>query len=197
MKIFAAAAFMLLGTVIAFAQDYPRAQIFGGYSYVSADFTTSGRANLNGWNGALTGNFNRWLGVTTDLTGVYGAQDVSAPIGAPCPPFCGPFHIQTHAYTFLFGPQISLRSERYTPFAHALFGVAHVTESVGVPILTPLPNPTVSLSDTSFAMALGGGVDVGLSPRFAWRIQGDFLQSHVFQATQNNFRMSTGVAVRF
>jgi hypothetical protein len=36
-----------------------------------------------------------------------------------------------------------------------------------------------------------------LTPRFAWRIQGDFLQSHVFQATQNNFRMSTGVAVRF
>jgi len=197
MKVFVAAAFVLLGSAILHAQDYPKAEVFGGYSYVSADFTGSKRANLNGWNGALTGNFNRWLGVTTDLTGIYGGQDVAPPIGAPCPPFCGPVHLRTHAYTFMFGPHISLRGERFTPFAHALFGGAHVTESVGLPILTPLPNPSVSLSDTSFAIALGGGADISLSGRFAWRLQGDFLQSRVFQATQNNFRMSTGIVVRF
>ncbi len=136
--------FVLLTGTFTLAQDFPRAEVFGGYSHVSADFAGSGRANLNGWNGALTGNFNRWLGVTTDLMGVYDAQDVTNTLGVPCPPFCSPFHLRTHAYTFLFGPQISLRSERFTPFAHALFGVAHTTESLGLPLATPAPNVAFS-----------------------------------------------------
>jgi hypothetical protein len=105
--------------------------------------------------------------------------------------------VQTHAYTFLFGPQISFRTERFTPFAHALFGAAHTTENVSGPFLPPGLPLSISLSDTGCATALGGGVDLGLSRRFAWRIQGDYLQSRVFSATQNNFRLSTGIVFRF
>ncbi|HST10425.1 MAG TPA: hypothetical protein VLL05_08600 [Terriglobales bacterium] len=119
-------------------------------------------------------------------------------LGAPCPPFCGTFNVRTHAYTFLFGPQISFRTERFSPFVHALFGAAHTTESVAFPLIPPGgPTATVSLSDTSFATALGGGVDLALSHSLAWRIQGDYLQSRVFHRTQNNFRMSTGIVFRF
>jgi len=170
----------------AYAQDSPKAEVFGGYSFASANLTGSGRDNLNGWDGSLTGNFNRWLGVTAEITGLYGSQNVTSPLGAPCPPFCSPFHLNTHAYTFLFGPNIALRGERFTPFAHALFGAAHTSESVSLdgvsfPVLPPpLPSISVGLSDTSFAFALGGGVDVGLSRRFAWRIGGDFLQTRLF-----------------
>jgi hypothetical protein len=41
------------------ANAAPKAEIFGGYQYTHFD----GGPNMNGWNGALTGNFNSWFGV--------------------------------------------------------------------------------------------------------------------------------------
>jgi hypothetical protein len=38
---------------LAVAQDYPKAEIFGGYQ-----FSRQNSSNLNGWNASLTGNFN-------------------------------------------------------------------------------------------------------------------------------------------
>jgi hypothetical protein len=81
--------------------------------------------------------------------------------------------------------------------AMAEFGAAHTSESISLPVLPPLPSLTVGLSDTSFAFGLRGGLEVGLSRRFAWRIGGDYLQTRLFQATQNNFRMTTGIVLRF
>jgi hypothetical protein len=46
----------------------------------------------------------------------------------------------------MFGPRVSLPIGRYTPFAHALLGVAHENSGGG-------------LSDTSFGDAIGGGLD--------------------------------------
>ncbi|MDD5543379.1 MAG: hypothetical protein PHX83_09405 [Acidobacteriia bacterium] len=83
------------------AQDYPKAEIFGGYSFQHVE----GGTNLNGWNASLAGNLNNWLGVVADFGGYYG---------------------DFNDHTFMFGPQISYRGdERFTPFFHALFGGAH------------------------------------------------------------------------
>jgi hypothetical protein len=76
-----------------------------------------------------------------------------------------------------------------TPFAQAPFGAAHISEdaqSVGL-----------SQSDTSFATALGGGIDYKLFAPIAWRFQGDLLQTRYFSNTQNNLRLSTGIVLRF
>jgi hypothetical protein len=43
----------------------------------------------------------------------------------------------------------------------------------------------------------GGGLDYTLLPRLARRVQGDYVQARFFNATQNNVRISTGIAVRF
>ena len=40
---------------LAVAQDFPKAEIFGGYQ-----FSRQNSSNLNGWNASLTGNFNHW-----------------------------------------------------------------------------------------------------------------------------------------
>ncbi len=77
-----------------------RVEAFGGYQFTHFDPSI----NANGWNAAVSGNFNRWIGVTGDISGSY--KD-----GA-------------HLYTYMVGPTFSARTKRLTPFAHALFGVA-------------------------------------------------------------------------
>jgi hypothetical protein len=78
-------------------------------------------------------------------------------------------------------------SERFTPFAHALFGGARSSSSVF----------GFSASETAFAMALGGGVDIG-SRNLAFRIgQFDYLMTRFGGVRQNDFRYSAGIVFRF
>ncbi len=70
------------------------------------------------------------------------------------------------------------------PFAEALFGVGHVSANG-------------SASDTSFATALGGGIDYRIFRPVALRFEGDYVQTRFFSTTQNNVRLSTGIAFRF
>ena len=101
MKLFAV--LCVLGmTLAARAQDYPKAEIFGGYNYASSDVTSPGRTNLHGWNGAATANINRWFGVKADFSGLYGSKSVGNILGAPCPLFATPLtcaHIFIHSYS--------------------------------------------------------------------------------------------------
>ena len=89
----------------------------------------------------------------------------------------------TSLHTFLFGPQISWPA-RVSPFAHVLFGGAHISAG--------------GFSDTSFAMAIGGGIDARLVHGIYWRIiQGDYLPTFISGAREDNTRLSTGVVFRF
>lgn len=148
-----------------------KAEVFGGYQYTRINPGTGGD-NYNGWNGALTYNMTKWLGVTGDFSGAY--KDISG------------VSLKTH--TFMFGPTVSMTaSEKFKPFVHALFGGAHSSASVS----------GSSIGDTAFATALGGGVDVG-SKKFAVRIgQFDYLLTRFGGTGQNNFRYSAGVVYRF
>src|SRR5262249_40895898 len=65
------------------AQDAPRAEIFGGYQFFHANsgisFAGFDSFNLNGWDGSLSGYFNRYLGITTDISGAYGTPTIDVP----------------------------------------------------------------------------------------------------------------------
>jgi hypothetical protein len=119
MKLFAVLCVLAM-TLAASAQDYPKAEIFGGYNYASSDVTSPGRTHLNGWNGAATANINRWFGVKADFSGLYGSKSVGNILGAPCPPFCNAVkcaHIFIHSYSDHSSP-IEQTSSRllHTPF---------------------------------------------------------------------------------
>ena len=89
-----------------------------------------------------------------------------------------------HNNNYLFGPQISWPS-RISPFVHLLIGGAHShVDGVG--------------SDSSFAAALGAGIDAKLSGPIFWRvIQGDWVHTSLFGGSQNNGRLSTGIVIKF
>ncbi len=191
--------FGLLVLTTAAAGQVPKGNVFFGYSYQRADVLapsgpgpvlSADSANLNGWDGSLEGKLLPWVGIVADISGHYGSRDSAVGCEA-LPPPCTPtsVHVSSSQYTFLFGPRVSVSVGKFTPFAHALFGAGHVSNSANL--------SGSSNSDTSFATAVGGGLDYKLFPAVGWRFQGDFVQTRFFSNTQNDFRFSTGVVLHF
>jgi len=181
------------------AQLVPKGNAFVGYSYSRADvfpgplpaFDRTTTGSLNGWEASLEGKVFPFVGIVADFSGHYGSHNFTIGCEAiptpPCVPTSGNAHANLHSY--LFGPRVSFSVGRFRPFAEAFFGAAHISEdaqSVGL-----------SQSDTSFAYALGGGIDYKLFVPVAWRFEGDLLQTRFFSNTQNNLRLSTGIVLRF
>ena len=155
------------------AQETPKAELFGGYSYAGS--------GSNGFDVSIAANLNKWVGVVADVGGQYSRFTDQG------------FTERIKTHSFLFGPRISYRkSSRVTPFAHALFGVSTLKTE------TNEFGPVLSFSDSSFAMALGGGLDVRISDRLAVRaVQLEFLRTRFFEETQHKGRLSFGLVVRF
>jgi len=124
-------------------------------------------------------NLNGW-----EISGQYKFTDWLGGVADLDGHYGSPNGIGTSTYTYLFGPQISFPS-RVSPFAHLLLGGAHISEA--------------GFGSSSFSMALGGGIDVGLfHDQFYWRaIQTDYLMTQFGSRAQNNFRASTGIVIRF
>jgi peptidoglycan-associated lipoprotein len=113
------------------------------------------------------------LGITADFSGNYGT----------------PSGVTARLYTFMFGPSVRFpNTSRVTPFAHALFGGGRFSASAA----------GLSGSETDFTWAAGGGFDVGVSQHFGVRLaQADFLQTRVAGQSQNHFRYSAGIVLKF
>jgi peptidoglycan-associated lipoprotein len=82
----------------------------------------------------------------------------------------------------------------------AIFGQGLIGESHG--FNSYFPTAAGSLTDyNSFALQVGGGIDIGLSRRFAVRaIQADWLRTQFPNSTtnvQNNLRLTAGIVLRF
>ena len=162
------------------AQDgtnYPKAELFGGYSWYNPGGNLSTYGKLpgipKGLDFAGTYNFNKWLGLTAD----------------------GGAHFKKPAdvYTLLFGPQVKFRNGgQITPFIEGLVGFAHIGPQ------------TIFPDKTAFALATGGGLDYKVNNWFQWRIlQADYLYTKYkdnVQATTNRWdgaRLQGGAVFTF
>ena len=209
-----ALAVMMCGYYAVGQKDYPKIEGFGGFSVVHIDTEgVQGKLGLPpgfdvktwypGWEAAGQYNFTRLIGVKADFAGYYGTPFTFPGLtGVPSVKF----------YKFLFGPVFSFRRDRFTPFVHALFGGDYWGIDKSAFFGTP------SVSETSFGMVFGGGVDWKLTHHFAVRLgQFDYLYSNhcanfgavtgnrcalgsngifpQFASHQNNFRYSTGIVI--
>lgn len=86
---------------------------------------------------------------------------------------------------YLFGPRISARVGRYRPFAELMIGAAHINVNDG------------DATNTSFANAIGGGLDYQVFGPVSVRGQLDWIHTRFFSNGQNDVRFSTGIAVHF
>ena len=124
---------------------------------------------LHGWNASVNGNMNDWFGIKGDFAGYY--KTISGT------------KVKFHSFTF--GPQLSYRkNEKVVVFAHALFGGAHISGG--------------GISESGFAMNLGGGVDWVPHKNVAIRvIQADGLITRFGGSTSGDLRISAGIVFRF
>ena len=185
--IVAAFSILLFGLFVgaAGAQVPTSGNVYFGYTYFNTDLA-SNRGGLNGWQGTLEGKVFPLLGIVADITGQYGSLD----LGEVCPLVppgggggCTTFSLTTHEYNVMFGPRVGTTIGKFRPFAEFEIGVGHVSAS--------------SESDTSFATAVGGGMDYKLFHAVALRAEGDYVHTHFFSAGQSNVRISTGIVLRF
>ena len=180
------AAVFALSTVV-FAQqesqqdtiDAPKAELFAGYSYERANLSNFDPLNTEGISGEtlqLTGYLNRNFGITADVTRMYGSNVAQSGLNVT-------------RYSYLFGPTYALRTaSSVTPFVHVLFGEDHERSSSSF-----LPD----ISNNSFAVDFGGGVDIKLVDHVALRpAQLDIMHtSH--GGGESTFRYTAGVVFRF
>jgi opacity protein-like surface antigen len=173
---------------IAAEAQVPNGNVFFGYSYYSTDLSSIDRASTNGWEASVEGKVVPFLGFVADFDSHYGSQNFAVACANPVgigSSSCPYVNADVTEHNFLFGPRVSFSVGRFRPFAEALFGGAHVDVNNGVG------------SNTSFATAFGGGLDYKIIKPIAWRLQGDYVQTRFFSATQNNVRISTGIVFRF
>ncbi len=172
-KLIVAACFVALMAVSAMAAEpdnYPKAEVFGGYQYSHLE----GGVNANGFDINFNGNFNNYLGISADLGSSFTTQQ----------------GISLHNYTYTFGPVLSLRANKaYTPFVHALVGGDHASASFG----------GVSVTGNGMALMAGGGVDFNFTQHLSFRAaQADWLMLHNNGSTSGkNLRIVSGIVFRY
>jgi Outer membrane protein beta-barrel domain len=195
---------MLLG-LAAMAQDAPKFEATVDYSYAryNASHAYTSSYSLNGGGGAIDFNFTKFLGVKMDLQG-YGSntQNFHAAAGSTiCPLGCSA-NVQGNLFTYLFGPQVGIRTGKLRPFAHVLLGGAHSNvygnlEKVSGVVFSKAP------SNNTFALAFGGGLDIAINHTgtIAFRpAEIDYLYTRFNNSVasgQNNFQYKAGVVFNF
>lgn len=185
----------LLLPMSARAQQFPRSELFAGFSYSNfnlgpqtAAFAPTGH-NYYGFDMALSINPKSYLRLLLfDIGWQRGHSTFSEGIGNA---------------QVLFGPQFVLRRPRISAFAHALVGLTN-THVGGCGLGTApchtgsLPNQVIHDNRTNFAIGFGGGLELNLSRHFAIRLlQADYIPARLAGQWENNFRISTGVVLRF
>jgi len=157
------------------AQENSKVEIAGNYTYIHINpggFSTV-TIDCHGGGGSAAWSLNHYLGVVGEFSR------------------CEWSGANAHTFTYLFGPRLTYRAYgRLEPFGEVLLGGANIHgQTVGF---------SGSGTDSSFAMAIGGGADYKLKPSVAIRfIQADYLYTRLGGTNQNNFRLQVGVVFRF
>lgn len=179
------------------SDDYNRVEFYGGFSharvqpntktfnpagtdllpcsreateFLGKNFQTSfcQRRGFNGFDTAITYNFNRYFGIKGNVTGHYNSEKfVDTLFGTT-----EAIDTKKRIYNYLVGVQVKAnrKDARFKPFAHALVGAAtfNFTGVNTSPI--PLDNYTLRAKVTSFAMKFGGGIDMRVNRRIDLRL---------------------------
>ncbi len=170
----------------------PSGDVFLGFSYERTNSTAFGpnlvrttlsSPNLHGWEASFEGKVLPFVGIVGEVSGHYGTQSFTK----PTPNGLQTINVTGHEQEYLVGPRLSIPVSKFTPFVEVMVGAAHIHTGGS------LPGP----SNTSFATAVGGGLDYRLFGPVALRAEGDYLRTKFFSSTQNNLRLSAGVAFHF
>lgn len=173
------AGLLLLLPLAVSAQELPKAEMYWGYSFVR-----NFNVNHHGWNGSIAGIINKNLAVVADVSGQYANPDNTF--------FGFPFSDEIHLHTFMLGPRVSEDVGHWRPFAHALVGVTRASENTDV--LVSGSTISDSFNKVGFATAVGGGLDLWVTPRIAVRLaQAEYFLIRLGDAKNETPRLGFGL----
>ncbi|HKW34504.1 MAG TPA: outer membrane beta-barrel protein [Candidatus Acidoferrum sp.] len=168
---------LLLATLSTRAQENRGVEVSGDYQYVRFN-PGSGASGINCQGGS--GSLGAYLTARVGVIGEFGACKVTGlPSGATA-----------HEMDFLFGPRMYFHSQgRVFPFVQTLVGAERLSAGV---------TGFGSNSTSAFAWTAGGGADVTLTRHLTFRaVQFEYLYTHFGGASQNSFRLQSGIVYRF
>lgn len=194
------------------AQDN-KGEFFVGYSHGQVDGSTgrfvqttddirdTGALKFHGFEASGVYNVSRYVGLKADVSATFHGGDFRF---SAIPPAAFVGEARNSLYNVLGGVQFKDNSSkrRIKPFAHMLGGIGHARASLdarcepagGLCAGVILPD---SGSETGFAGAFGGGVDLRLNDRFDLRLfQVDYNPVKLDSGTLHNARISIGVVIK-
>ena len=154
------------------AQLIPSGNIYAGGAYASSEDVVN-RLAFRGWDGSVeVFPLHRfaYVGIVLDGSGLYTKGVASSGT--------------IQQYNLVLGPRLSMNYGKWRLFVHAMGGIQQ----------------TKSGPDTFHPVAVdgGGGVDRKLPfKNFSWRLQFDYVHTHLLSHNQNEYRGSTGIVWRF
>lgn len=161
--------------VLSAQEGTPKYEIGFNYSGLHVNSANNDRQrNGNGGSGYFEYNVNNTLGLVADFGGYANTR------------------VNDRLFTYMFGPRFNWRHSRLTPYVQFLFGGGHVWNNLG----------SATTTQTSFALASGGGLDYRLSKHIAIKpIQVEYVMTQInstdgFGSHQNDVRYSAGVVLQ-
>ena len=169
---------LLLGAAAASAQEDRGFDVSGTYQFVRFNPGNGASSeNCQGGSGSVGAYFSARIGVVGEFGG---CKVTGLPSG-----------VTAHELSYLFGPRVyfPMSRGRVFPFVQGLFGGDRFSGGV---------SGVGSGSSNAFAAAVGGGADVTLSRHVSLRaVQFDYFYTRFNSASQNNFRLQSGIVYRF
>ncbi len=192
------------------ARDYPRVELFGGYSHLPErdsfikPFADPGR----GWGAGLNWNFRRSFGLFVDVDSHRWTlhERRSSPggfvLGSGSGPLMGnEFYIGDQDLTLYYlsaGPRAVVRSDRFAVFGLAAleFQHSHSSEHKFADATSTIVQP--GGSSRAYGFGLGGGADVSLTSRVAIRaVQINYSLAAFGEGPGRKLRIKTGIVFKF
>ncbi len=203
-------AILLVCAPAGFAQsDYSNWEFFIGYAHeranngadrldvrgraVNSNGTTqrvdfvSERIPYNGVTGEVVANVTPHLGLVANFSATFANTNFLDALSGRS------LHARVSRYTLLGGPRYNWRnSSPFIPYAHALFGVTRYHAKFSNNDFT-----CPDTSETAFAMALGGGLDIRAGKHVDVRAgQFDYLPVFFSHKREDGLRFSAGVKIK-
>lgn len=176
-----------LGLVQPVAAQNKAGELSAGYSFLANDDLAANQETLP-WGFFFDSAFklNDWVSLAGNLNGHFkGGIEPSASLDRVVPPlptedfqafsfnrpetgFCSPriqdCKVDTQTISAVGGPRFQLPAGRVRPFVHVMAGATRSRRQITF----------FSHTSTNFTIQPGGGVEVDMTDRMAWRIQGDY-----------------------
>ena len=209
---------------MAMAQEGPRWEVSGGYQYMRMDLGSApaqmnlatesdglpnlnlpSKLNGNGFTASVQENLNSWFSGVLDVSGAFSnlnmdtTAEVLAAGAIPALPNASFTEMwKQQLYTFLFGPQFTLRRSPYIqPFIRVLAGGAHTAINANLAENgAKLYENDLRTSDASVAFGGGAGADIRVTDRVYFRLAADLIRTTLFNDTQDNVRVAAGITYR-